>query len=237
MGSVAGAAVAFLVAAPLVAAAAQHVHIFSNFFDPEEKTIALGDTVTWDIHNGVHTTTDELCPRAGGAGPCEWDSLAMGVGQSFTDAFNTGNVFEYLCTIHGFTGVLIVDDPAEAPDLVVDGLQVFNLSLTTKRIQVTVKNLGPDGAAGSRVLVGYWYQGALQTIQEPQVPPIRIGDTKTFNVVWTVTGKIGDFTIEARADSQAAVTEGDETNNARQTTYSLVTPAGLVPGIDLLDPV
>lgn len=227
---------------PTANAAAFHVHIQGFAFNPRDLTVNVGDTVTWDNHDGAtHTTTDSNCPRAGGPGPCEWDSLNMATGVSFSHTFNTGGFFTYECTIHGFTGTLTVVDPNAKPDLRVSALTVADApapnTLTQKRLTATVVNDGTAGSPTTDVLFSYVYQGTWNTISQPNVDPVPVGGTRAVTATWTTMGKIGDFTIRAFADSQNQIVELNEENNVRTAAVSLVTPPGLVPGTDLLDPI
>ena len=72
------------------------------FFAPTPLTILKGDTVTWTNVSGFHTTTssDGL-----------WNSGVMSVGSpAFSYTFTSNGTFNYICSIHLFTGVVIVTD-------------------------------------------------------------------------------------------------------------------------------
>lgn len=70
------------------------------FFDPDQATIDRGTVVNWTNlgPDEPHTTTD----------PGFWDSGSLAVGQHFNVKFCLRGFFDYLCTIHGFTGRLFV---------------------------------------------------------------------------------------------------------------------------------
>ncbi len=75
------------------AANAVTVSIGDYFFEPDEVSLAVGDTVTWshdgDLTHNV-TATD---------GSFASDNLATG--QTFTHTFAEAGSFEYRCTLHG----------------------------------------------------------------------------------------------------------------------------------------
>jgi plastocyanin len=92
------------------------ISINDNFFQPEEQTVTVGDTVRW-THNGFlqHTTTSGLNPdNVDGI----WDSGTLFfAGQSFSFTFNETGTFPYHCRFHwfvGMTGTIIVQ-PALIP--------------------------------------------------------------------------------------------------------------------------
>lgn len=154
-----------------------------------------------------HSATHDLCPSVGGPGPCEFDSFDLSQGEGFAHTFPRGDVYRYLSPPHGFIGLVVVDDPEQFPDLFVSELRVTDQSLLTKRIDVTVRNVGADGAIRSHLLVGYRYQGEVETIEEPSVVALAIGESRTIQATWKTLGKMGDFIIEARADAQGEVVE------------------------------
>jgi plastocyanin len=82
------------------AAATIPVSIQSGAFNPSLVTINVGDTVTWTNTDSItHTTT----PNTG-----LWDSGFVAPGESFSHTFTQAGTFDYRCTIHGFTGRVVV---------------------------------------------------------------------------------------------------------------------------------
>jgi subtilase family serine protease len=67
------------------------------------------------------------------------------------------------------------------------------------------------------------------------VAQLAAGASAEATVSWTTAGKVGDFTVQAVADSTDAVRESDESNNDASATVGVL--VGGVPGIDLLDPL
>jgi len=65
-----------------------------------EKTVNVGDTVTWKIEDGTHTVTQcdnslSTCPPTGG-----FDAGLLSKGQEFSHVFNTAGTFAYRCNVH-----------------------------------------------------------------------------------------------------------------------------------------
>jgi len=70
-------------------AAAGHVNVIDNKFEPETLEISVGDTVTWDFKGAVnHNVT----------GP-GLDSGNKKSG-SYEHTFNSAGTLEYVCTLH-----------------------------------------------------------------------------------------------------------------------------------------
>jgi len=85
----------------------ENVSIVDFAFSPQNITIDVGDTVVW-TNNGVapHTATSGTsCPTGDG----KWDSGVLSNGQSFSFTFTQAGTFPYFCTIHCFTGTVIVN--------------------------------------------------------------------------------------------------------------------------------
>jgi plastocyanin len=79
-------------------AAAGHVNVLDNRFDPTTVTVSVGDTVTWDFKGAVaHNVT----------GP-GFKSANMKSG-TFAHQFNSAGNYDYVCTIHqGMKGTVKV---------------------------------------------------------------------------------------------------------------------------------
>lgn len=69
------------------------VSIGDFFFDPDELSVAVGDTVTW-THDG--DITHNVTARDGSFAS---DNLASG--ETFAHTFAAAGSFEYRCTLHG----------------------------------------------------------------------------------------------------------------------------------------
>jgi plastocyanin len=95
-------------AAPPTPAAAHSVSIVEYAFQPQTRTIAVGDTVTW-TNNGVqeHSTTSN---------GVIWDSDTITPTFSFAFTFTQAGTFPYFCTFHpGMAGTIIVAEPTATP--------------------------------------------------------------------------------------------------------------------------
>ena len=228
---------------PSAFAASVHVHIQGFAFSPNDLTVALDDVITWHNHDAAqHTATDQRCPSAGGPGPCAFDSGRLNQGQSFTFVANAGGIFTYECFIHGFTGLVYIDDPLKFADLEVTDLTVVHMNpnpfdpYSSRTVRYTVTNVGDEGAFDSRVTVSYFVKGEERLLATSNLPILQPGDARTFTVRWNDLGLVGDFLLQAVADVDGDVVESDE-DNVRQLTESMLLPPGTLEGTDLRDPM
>jgi plastocyanin len=102
-----------LVAASPAMAAEWTVDVVDFEFAPKERTIAVGDTVTWSFTAGGHTTTAVR-------GQAEsWNSGFKDAGGTFQRTFTRPGRFEYVCTPHKsfMKGVIEVGEDAETDTL------------------------------------------------------------------------------------------------------------------------
>jgi plastocyanin len=80
-------------------------------FQPQDKTINVGDTIRWtnnDERN--HTTTSGTNGTPDGV----WDSGDVTPGNTFNFTFNTAGTYPYFCKHHwqmGMTGTITVVTP------------------------------------------------------------------------------------------------------------------------------
>jgi plastocyanin len=100
-------------------------------FQPSERKIALGDSVTWNYSAEGHTSTSV------GGQPDSWKSVEDGVntaGSSFTHVFNTPGRFQYVCLQHKdfMKGVVEV-----GTDTVVDPIDNFRSKRTGRRVKIS----------------------------------------------------------------------------------------------------
>lgn len=70
------------------------IEIKDNFFDPEEKSVQVGDTVEW-VHKGDHT--HNVISEDGEE--FKSDDLPSG-SPPFTHTFTKAGDFPYVCTFH-----------------------------------------------------------------------------------------------------------------------------------------
>jgi plastocyanin len=100
-------------------------------FQPAERMIALGDSVTWNFSNEGHTTASV------GGQPDSWRSIDDGanpVGTSYTHVFTTPGRFQYVCVQHKdfMKGVIEV-----GTDRVVDSIDRFRSRRAGNRVKVS----------------------------------------------------------------------------------------------------
>jgi plastocyanin len=95
-------------AAPPTPAAAQSVAIVDFAFQPQTRTIAPGDIVTWTNDGAqTHTATSNTSL---------WDSGDLASDATFSFTFTQVGAFPYRCTIHSsMTGTIIVAEPTPTP--------------------------------------------------------------------------------------------------------------------------
>ena len=82
----------------------------------DEITIRAGDTVQWNVVEGVHTVYEcgTNWSRANGCADAVWSSDILETGEIFSRRFNEAGTFYYLCTLHPLTmrGVIAVEGNA-----------------------------------------------------------------------------------------------------------------------------
>ncbi len=69
----------------------------SESFNPKNKTISAGTTLTWVNKDPVNHTVTSGTP---GSPDGLFDSGTIGSGGTFTHTFNTSGTFKYYCRIH-----------------------------------------------------------------------------------------------------------------------------------------
>jgi plastocyanin len=78
------------------------VSIVDFVFQPSLTTVGVGTTVTWKNNGSVtHTVTST-------SGPVSFDSGDISPDGTFQFKFETAGTYDYKCTIHGFSGTVIV---------------------------------------------------------------------------------------------------------------------------------
>ena len=121
---------ALLPAAP-AAALDWSTNVIDFEFQPKERKIAVGDSVTWNFQVAGHTATS-----AGGQ-PDSWNSISSGTndaGTSFTHVFNTPGRYQYICIPHRdfMKGVIEL-----CKDTVVDSDSKFRSKRSGKRVKIS----------------------------------------------------------------------------------------------------
>lgn len=86
--------------APPAAALTKNVNIVYSEFKPKKVTIEKGDRVKWTNKDGVDHTVTQINGK--------WDSGILDPGDTFVRKFRVKGTKRYYCTIHGFTGKIVV---------------------------------------------------------------------------------------------------------------------------------
>ena len=121
LAALAGVAAILVLAAGSALAKDEDVHIDKLTFSPNEVTVSVGDTVTWEVTNAVpegHTVTSGA-PDGSDIG-AEFDS-GIGLdanGQTFEHTFDTAGTFPYFCKVHGaaMSGTVTVLDAGSSEE-------------------------------------------------------------------------------------------------------------------------
>ena len=121
---------ALLPAAP-AAAFDWNTNVIDFEFQPKERKIAVGDSVTWQFQMAGHTSTSV------GGQPDSWNSISSGTndaGTSFTHVFNTPGRYQYICIPHRdfMRGVIEV-----GTDTVVNSVSKFRSKRSGKRVKIS----------------------------------------------------------------------------------------------------
>jgi plastocyanin len=100
-------------------------------FQPAQRKIAVGDSVTWHFQIAGHTTTSVR------GQPDSWNSVSSGTneaGTTYTHVFNTPGRYQYVCIPHRdfMNGVIEV-----GTDAVVDSVSRFRSKRTGKRVKIS----------------------------------------------------------------------------------------------------
>jgi|SRR5215210_6695253 len=100
-------------------------------FQPAQRKIAVGDSVTWHFQIAGHTTTSV------GGQPDSWNSVPSGTneaGTTYTHVFDTPGRYQYVCIPHRdfMKGVIEVGD-----DAVADSVSRFRSKRTGKRVKIS----------------------------------------------------------------------------------------------------
>jgi plastocyanin len=121
-----------LVLASPAAAFDWKVNVIDYEFQPKERAIAVGDSVTWNFAVDGHTATS----RRGQ--PDSWNSAPGGgtnsAGAPFTKVFNTPGRYQYICVPHQsfMEGVIQV-----GTDTVPDPIDNFKSKRTGNRVKLS----------------------------------------------------------------------------------------------------
>src|SRR2546428_12107301 len=98
-----------LFALPVQAQSTAAVSIFAASFSPTPLTVPINTTVTWTNMSDLPHTTASNSGQA-----VSWSSPVLDRNQTFSFNFSTAGTFNYTCTIHGFSGSIIVQAASQA---------------------------------------------------------------------------------------------------------------------------
>jgi plastocyanin len=120
-----------VLAAPAAAAFDWKTQVVDFEFQPAERKISVGDTVTWNFGVAGHTSASL------GGQPDSWKSVATGTnpaGSGFTHQFDTPGKYQYVCLQHRdfMKGSIEV-----GTDTVIDSLDNFKAKRTGHRVKVS----------------------------------------------------------------------------------------------------
>lgn len=97
------------------------VEVNSNFFDPPNLTIAVGDTVTWDNVNGVHNVNGSLATYPDN--PVGFDNgNATSPGADnwpYQFVFTQAGLYDYQCDPHAALGMVGTVNVVAAPSVII----------------------------------------------------------------------------------------------------------------------
>jgi hypothetical protein len=182
-----------------------------NYFTATPNIIAAGSstTLSWDVSNATSVTID---PGVGAVDLVGTAVVSPAANTEYTlTATNAGWVY-YMTIPVLVTGVA---PPAGEPDLIIE-----NVSRSGDKISYTIKNQGgvTAGASTSTLLV----DGAV--VANDSVAALAPGESRTETFTgYSYSCTLPADTVEVRADSGGAVTEGSEANNSNSVSWSCLT--------------
>ena len=120
-----------VLAAPAAAAFDWKTQVIDFEFQPAERKISVGDTVTWNFAVAGHTSASV------GGQPDSWKSIETGTnpaGTSFTHQFDTPGKYQYVCLQHRdfMKGSIEV-----GTDAVIDSIDSFKTKRTGNRVKIS----------------------------------------------------------------------------------------------------
>jgi plastocyanin len=104
-----------------IKAATHNISVLSSSFSPNSISVNVGDSIVWLFSGGFHTTTSTSVP----SGATSWDNPITSSVTSFTYVITVEGTYNYVCTVHGFSGQFVaVNTGIKTPA----GFGGFNLS-------------------------------------------------------------------------------------------------------------
>lgn len=91
------------------------VAVMNSSFNPTTVNASCGDTIRWTLQsNFSHTTTSTTIP----VGASAWNAPINSTSTTFSYQVTVAGTYNYICTPHGFTGVIIVSCPSHVPQVI-----------------------------------------------------------------------------------------------------------------------
>src|ERR1700722_5619091 len=178
-----------------------NVEIFS--FAPAVVKINVGDSVIWTWQSTTHSTTSTNAPTP------LWDSGVHNNPFSYTNKFNSVGSFGYLCTVHRFTGTVMVQAVDVAPT--VNITSPLNSAVFSEPASVNIQATASDPNSGGTITNVQFLVGPTTLTNETAAPFAAATDSLT----------AGSYTLSAVAADNFGLTA----TNA--ITISVVTPVPL----------
>jgi plastocyanin len=188
--------------------ATANVSVVNFAFVPATTNINVGDTVlwTWPSGSNFHNVTSQSVPQAWTA------SATMSGPATFSTTFTTNGSFPYVCTVHGFTGSIIVAAAASPPSVSITNPapgEVFS-----EPADITIQATASDPNSGGAVTNVQFLAGATVLSNETSAP-----------FAATATGlAAGGYTFSAVARNK------DGLSATNSVSVSVVTPVPVVLG-------
>ncbi len=206
-------------------AATVNVSIGDNFFSPNTVNVNVGDTITW-TNNGFapHTSTSGTsCPTGNGT----WDSGTLSRGQSFSFTFTQAGTFPYFCSIHCFTGTVVVNPVVVPMAPIPSGPQFFVYNPVVTPVVDT--NL----ALAKPLAIGPLAQGGSLTNVQVALPQFQV-PVDIYVIIYSPT--VDPNTLFNFTPSLAL--QGISLDQFLQATSAGLPPAGMTPWMtSVMEPV
>jgi hypothetical protein len=196
----------FCLAIPLCGLGATVTVSVVNFaFVPATTNIAVGDRVIWSWGSGFHSTTSTHTPPL-------WDSGAQFTPFFYTNTFTTNGTFPYECTVHLFTGSIIVAPATQPPTVAITNPAPG--AVFSAPADVTIRAAVNDPNSG----------GSVTNVQFLAGPTILTNEAAAPFVAVAANLAAGGYTLTAVA------TDNLGASATNTVTISVVTPVPLALG-------
>ncbi|HEX3719848.1 MAG TPA: Ig-like domain-containing protein [Verrucomicrobiae bacterium] len=116
------------------------VNIIDFAFVPQSVTVNVNDTVTWDWVSDAHSST---------ADDGLWDSGVFDTGYVYSYTFTSTGDYPYYCIVHGFTGDVSVQPPANPPTVTLTNPPANATFSAPANIQLAAATVDTNAAVAS----------------------------------------------------------------------------------------